>query len=82
MAKKPTALTGTKKGLARFHELQGEYYNESAQRVKDYKKVSYSDLPKGLVKALKSQFSQSIDQFGTQKNHETLERLLEKRNMR
>ena len=68
MAKKPTALTGTKKGLARFHELQGEYYNESAQRVKDYKKVSYSDLPKGLVKALKSQFSQSIDQFGTQKN--------------
>lgn len=68
MAKKPTALTSTKKGLARFHELQGEYYNESAQRVKDYKKVSYSDLPKGLVKALKSQFSQSIDQFGTQKN--------------
>ena len=65
---KPTALTGTKKGLARFHELQGEYYNESAQRVKDYKKVSYSDLPKGLVKALKSQFSQSIDQFGTEKN--------------
>lgn len=68
MAKKPTALTSTKKGLARFHELQGEYYNESAQRVKDYKKVSYSDLPKGLVKALKSQFSQSIDQFGTEKN--------------
>ena len=64
----PTALTSTKKGLARFHELQGEYYNESAQRVKDYKKVSYSDLPKGLVKALKSQFSQSIDQFGTEKN--------------
>ena len=65
MAKKPTALTSTKKGLARFHELQGE---RSGSQVKDYKKVSYSDLPKGLVKALKSQFSQSIDQFGTKNN--------------
>ena len=59
--------------------MQGEYYNESAQRVKDYSKVKYEDLfekdaktgkleATGVLKAIKSQFSQSIDQFGTKKN--------------